>query len=414
MGLLPCFDDPERSGESRDQPLHHPEAGLGSRHVGRRFPDRVDGTGDRDVARSDNPTTRAAGLDRRRHGGGGDHHSRPSDPAPAWVEAALSNRAEHVHRDRQCHHRRPPEPSGIGHSRPLCVIIDFTGGGVHRVRAHPSPAEPGGQSDVVRDPGRGVEHRGMIPPDRGYPNLMTTITGKRVDGRRDEHRARLEVLRWLGGVAVTGLLYLIRRVPLYRRDRAGLDGSPPDFSRELPGDPDTLQRVSDGVGPLFHRRYWIDLTDTLETPESLIARVGMDLNSFVPREMSRVATGGPEGRALRPGDEMVIEITGPWDGPVRVIDNSPTSFRFATLKGHMEAGEIEFRSYVESRGFLRFEIESWARSGNKTIDILYSRLPLAREAQLYMWAVFCQHVAAKAEGVVMSSVQVQTDRREAP
>ncbi len=37
-------------------------------------------------------------------------------------------------------------------------------------------------------------------------------------------------------------------------------------------------------------------------------------------------------------------MPGPWDGPVLVVDQTPTSFRFATLKGHLEAGQIEFRT----------------------------------------------------------------------
>ncbi|HEX3925196.1 MAG TPA: hypothetical protein VHY31_23150 [Streptosporangiaceae bacterium] len=36
-------------------------------------------------------------------------------------------------------------------------------------------------------------------------------------------------------------------------------------------------------------------------------------------------------------------MPGPWDGPVRVVHTGAASFRFATLAGHLEAGEIEFR-----------------------------------------------------------------------
>ena len=33
----------------------------------------------------------------------------------------------------------------------------------------------------------------------------------------------------------------------------------------------------------------------------------------------------------------MVRMPGPWDGPVRVVDRSPTWFRFATLRGHLEA-----------------------------------------------------------------------------
>ena len=44
------------------------------------------------------------------------------------------------------------------------------------------------------------------------------------------------------------------------------------------------------------------------------------------------------------GDEYVVRMPGPWDGPVRVVEVTPTSFRLATLDGHLEAGQIEFRA----------------------------------------------------------------------
>ena len=44
------------------------------------------------------------------------------------------------------------------------------------------------------------------------------------------------------------------------------------------------------------------------------------------------------------GDDYVVRMPGPWDGPVRVVAARPDGFRFATLRGHLEAGQIEFRA----------------------------------------------------------------------
>ncbi len=79
-----------------------------------------------------------------------------------------------------------------------------------------------------------------------------------------------------------------------------------------------------------------------------------------------------------------------------------------TLRGHMEAGEIEFRAGVEDRGFLRFDIESWARSSSRLVAWLYERIPVAREMQLHMWAQFCGNVAKVAGGVRISNVVATT------
>ena len=80
-------------------------------------------------------------------------------------------------------------------------------------------------------------------------------------------------------------------------------------------------------------------------------------------------------------------MPGPWDGPVRVIRRDDTSFRLVTLDGHLEAGEIEFRAAPHG-DVLRFEIESWARAGDRLADVLYNRLRLAKEIQLNMWTAF--------------------------
>ena len=83
-------------------------------------------------------------------------------------------------------------------------------------------------------------------------------------------------------------------------------------------------------------------------------------------------TRGGEG-PLAVGDEFVVRMPGPWDGPVTVVDRTPTSFRFATLKGHLEAGQIEFRTSADGDA-VRFEIESWARSGDRLSGLLYDRV----------------------------------------
>lgn len=219
-------------------------------------------------------------------------------------------------------------------------------------------------------------------------------------------------MHWLGAMFVTAPRYLLTRVPSYRRDRAPGDSGPlPDFERPIPGDPSTVQRVADGTGALYHRRFWIDFTDARLDPEGLISTLAEDLNSAAPGEMSSFETADASG-ALREGTELVVRLPGPWDGPVRVIDRTPTSFRFATLRGHMEAGEIEFRSDRTERGYVRFEIEAWARSGDNRFRVLYDALPLAREAQAYMWSHFCARAPKLAGGIVMSNVSVNTERLE--
>lgn len=215
--------------------------------------------------------------------------------------------------------------------------------------------------------------------------------------------------RWVVGTAGAMVQYPFRRIPVYRRDRTGHDCVPPDLHRDLPGDPATLQRVDDGVGPLFHRRFWIVLADCATDAKGLLGTVASDVNRVAPGALSRFeAADGSAVRDLQVGDEAVVRLPGPWDGPVRVVARDDHSLRLVTLVGHIEAGEIEFSTADEDHGFVRFTVESWARSGNDLFRRLYTTVPLAQEIQLLMWAQVCQGAARVADGVVMSNVEAIT------
>ena len=211
-------------------------------------------------------------------------------------------------------------------------------------------------------------------------------------------------------LVVTGRRYAVDRVPNHRRATAG-PGLVPDMDRDLPGDPATLQRTREGVGPLFHRHYWVVVADPQLGPEQLVDLIAEDPNHVTPAEMARFETlAGAPARALQVGDELVVRLPGPWNGPVRVIERGPTSLRLATLVTHMEAGEIAFRASRQGRSFLVFEIESWARSGDRVFHVLYERFPVGRELQLHMWAQFCLRVAEVSGGTRVSDVSCTTDR----
>jgi hypothetical protein len=102
-------------------------------------------------------------------------------------------------------------------------------------------------------------------------------------------------------------------------------------------------------------------------------------------------------------------MPGPWDGPVRVVDVQPTSFRLVTLAGHLEAGQIEFTA-AQDGDRLVFRIESWARSGDRLSDLLYDRLRMAKEIQLHMWTSLLERVARMAGGRMSGGIDIDTRR----
>jgi hypothetical protein len=219
--------------------------------------------------------------------------------------------------------------------------------------------------------------------------------------------------RWPLGIALTSWSYMWRTTPMHRSEQEGSleeDGPPalPDGIER-----DELQEPKDGVAPLFHRRYVVRIRGARLSPEQLLERVSGDPNAVAPSEFAwfHKVRGGED--RMRPGDEYLVHMPGPWNGPVRVVEVTPRSFRFATLEGHLEAGQIEFAADQEGDE-LRFRIESWASSGDRLSRLLYHRLRMAKEVQLHMWTSFLERVARASGGRVSGGIEIITRRAGGP
>jgi hypothetical protein len=236
--------------------------------------------------------------------------------------------------------------------------------------------------------------------------------GQRSPGPLALLKATGNVLRTLPGMAVTTAKYLRHRHAV-DHEVIDLEGPAPDPDpdRAFPGDPSTVLRRSAGHGPLYRRTYRVEVEDARTGPEELIGRLLVDPNRASPTEVSMFEAVHGTDRGL--GAEFLVHMPGPWDAPVRVVERTATSFRFATLRGHMEAGEIEFRAAWGDGGRLVFEIESWARSGDRLYDWIYDKVPITREMQLHMWVHVLEQVAVMAGGTPRGQISVTTSRWKA-
>jgi uncharacterized protein (UPF0548 family) len=217
--------------------------------------------------------------------------------------------------------------------------------------------------------------------------------------------------RWPVGIGLTSWRYMWRTTAVHRWEMSG--SMPLDAPPQLPEDVELedVQRAEDGVGPLVHRLYLTRVVGSPLTPERLVQLITEDLDRIAPSEFATFQKLGGSG-GLFIGDDYIVRMPGPWDGPVRVVAASPTSFRLATLDGHLEAGQIEFTADRDHRS-LGFRIEAWARSGDRFSDVLYSHLRLAKEVQLHMWTSVLVRIAELAGGRMEGGVVVTT-RRVAP
>jgi hypothetical protein len=204
--------------------------------------------------------------------------------------------------------------------------------------------------------------------------------------------------------------YLWRISPLHRTDEKG---TPQDLGPRVSVGGSGLQRAEDGVGALFHRKYSVRIEGSSMSPKQLIDAIAQDPNRAAPVEVAFFRKTVGDAGDMKFGDEFLVRMPGPWDGPVRVIDRGPRSFRLITLAGHLEAGQIEFRAYGDGSA-IRFEIESWARSGDRLSELLFDRVRIVKEMQLHMWTHFCERVGRLAGGRVRGGIHVHTRRLQEP
>lgn len=216
---------------------------------------------------------------------------------------------------------------------------------------------------------------------------------------------------WAAGIPFASTRYISRDVEIRREETScswPLAGFPEDGHAR--GQRAGMKVPADGVGDAYRRRYRVCIDDPLLRAEDLIAIMHNDPGVACPLEIARFEkTRGRPGLIER-GDEFRVRLPGPWNGPVRVIDVTPCSFRLATLEGHMEAGEIEFRANELPDGRIGFEIESWARSASRAFGLLYDGFGLSRELQLHMWAQFLERAAQISGGTVSDAIEVTTER----
>lgn len=215
---------------------------------------------------------------------------------------------------------------------------------------------------------------------------------------------------WPFGIGLTSWRYMWRTTPMHRSEAAGTTA---DRAPDLPATLDRaeLQLPADGAGPLFHRRYEARIREPRLSAAEVMQRISSDPNCVSPTEFARFHKVLGANGDLRAGDEFVVRMPGPWDGPVRVVEATPDSFWLVTLAGHLEAGQIRFTA-ADDDGYLRFRIESWARSGDWLSNVLYEKLRMAKEVQLHMWSSVLERVAELSGGRLTGGIRIVTRRVE--
>jgi hypothetical protein len=193
---------------------------------------------------------------------------------------------------------------------------------------------------------------------------------------------------WAVGMPLATLRFLLRRTPCEDRE-----------IRHVPDEPDSA--------PTVRRRYRARVDRPRLSAGQLAAIVVADPNVVLPVEVMRFVhrDGAPE--PLRAGQERMIHMAGPWNGPVRVLEAGEEGFRFAGLRGGAQRGEIAYRVSADGEA-IDLEVRITQRSASRLYDLVYHRLGVARRIERHTWTHVLERSAQLAGGRPPERVLVET------
>ena len=211
------------------------------------------------------------------------------------------------------------------------------------------------------------------------------------------------VLGWSAGAPLASFRFLNRQRPIEEVLRR--EGERP--SPLAADDPDPAhQEADDGLGPVTHRLFRAEIENPRLSAARLIDVVAADPNVISPFEVVRFEKTRGERGDLRKGDELLIRMAGPWNGPVKVTERWGEGFRLAATHGHAQLGQLELRAHG-GNGAMRFEIQTRERSASGLFHVL-RRIGLVRRMQTHTWAHMLEAAAQLAGGRPPEKIVVET------
>jgi hypothetical protein len=214
-------------------------------------------------------------------------------------------------------------------------------------------------------------------------------------------RRLLRQAGWLVGAPLAVFRFLRQDIPLRELSGPGKAGPLP------PERPGRANAEEAGVGALAHRVYGAVLRDCVVPAERLIRIIATDPNVIAPTEVLRFERKREGARDLQEGDELLIRMAGPWNGPVRVTRRWDNGFRLAALRGHAQVGQVELRARDDDG--ITMEIQTRERAAGVWFYLL-ERIGLVARMQAYTWAEMLQKSAQIAGGQPPTEITVRSWR----
>ncbi|MBV9928928.1 MAG: NAD-dependent epimerase/dehydratase family protein [Acidobacteria bacterium] len=163
------------------------------------------------------------------------------------------------------------------------------------------------------------------------------------------------------------------------------------------------QLPSEGVGPLWRKRFWADIRGSRLTPTALVEEFRERCAEVMPLEFS-AEPGTP--RVVEEGVTLTLGLPVRGNVQVRAEEVAPRRVTFSTVGGHMLAGMIQFTASGDRRKEVRFLIEIHARAAT-ALDLL-AMSTVGDTLQKSNWEEVVTRVVNLSGGAAPLGVQSET------
>lgn len=184
-------------------------------------------------------------------------------------------------------------------------------------------------------------------------------------------------------------------------DVLGIRPTPLDDGLRALADQQPEQLPDEGVGSLRRKRFWADIANCHQTPESLFAFFRAHFNEVMPVFVDGSPTA-EDARHLEEGDSLTLSLPMRGHVQVRVAGVEERQMTLLTLQGHPLAGAVRF--LCGARGdAVCFQVEVYDRAANM-VDFIAMRT-LGDMLQTHTWTHVVESVIEASGGTAPDGVQ---------
>lgn len=173
------------------------------------------------------------------------------------------------------------------------------------------------------------------------------------------------------------------------------------FTREKDLDQLEIQTIEDGIGDLYKKTFSIPIESSFEILQNHFLDFKVDMNKYSKNPIAKLPNDKGYSPLLK-GQRLLIELLGPYNGPVQVTESSKLNLKLQTLENHPKTGHIEF-SIEESNPNL-FKIDTYSRSKDYLFHFARSKTNLVSKVQDSVWIDLCIHFKSIIENRKSSEI----------